>query len=63
MVYRAEFRDTIAGRLLQFFGTPVPTAEELYTRRGMMAAEVPKEMKLSQAAAHRGQAHTPRLPA
>eukprot|EP00972_Heterocapsa_arctica_P019793 2919938-Heterocapsa_arctica.AAC.1 len=39
MLYRTEFRDAIAGRLLQLFGTPVPTAEEMYTCRGQMAAE------------------------
>eukprot|EP00972_Heterocapsa_arctica_P050680 7450890-Heterocapsa_arctica.AAC.1 len=47
---------------MQLFGTPVPTAEEMYTARGLMAAEVTKESKLSQAAAHRGQEHTQRLP-
>eukprot|EP00972_Heterocapsa_arctica_P015842 2335788-Heterocapsa_arctica.AAC.1 len=34
----------------------------MYTCRGLMAAEVTKEMKLSQAAAHRGQENTQRLP-
>eukprot|EP00972_Heterocapsa_arctica_P080636 11885057-Heterocapsa_arctica.AAC.1 len=54
MLLKKEFRDAIAGRLQQFFGTPNPTAEDMYTCRGQMAAEVTNQMKLSQAAAHRG---------
>eukprot|EP00972_Heterocapsa_arctica_P008734 1280755-Heterocapsa_arctica.AAC.1 len=34
-----QFRDAIAGRLTQFFGCPNPTAEQMYTHRGQLAAE------------------------
>eukprot|EP00972_Heterocapsa_arctica_P011470 1681840-Heterocapsa_arctica.AAC.1 len=51
MTLNTEFRNAIAGRFLQFFGTTNPSAEDMYTRRGQMAAEVTNQLKLSQAAA------------
>eukprot|EP00972_Heterocapsa_arctica_P064850 9571415-Heterocapsa_arctica.AAC.1 len=63
MLLKKELRDVIAGRHMQFFGTTNPTADEMYTCRGQMAAEVTKQLKLSQAAAHRGREHQTKLPA
>eukprot|EP00972_Heterocapsa_arctica_P078963 11643221-Heterocapsa_arctica.AAC.1 len=39
MLLRKELCDAIAVRFHQFFGTPNPTAEDMYTCRGQMAAE------------------------
>eukprot|EP00972_Heterocapsa_arctica_P050893 7480382-Heterocapsa_arctica.AAC.1 len=60
---RSEFRNAVAGRLLQFFGSVTPAAKDMYTLRGRLAAEVAREKKLAQAAALRGQEHCFSLPA
>eukprot|EP00972_Heterocapsa_arctica_P032381 4771691-Heterocapsa_arctica.AAC.1 len=39
MLLVKELRDAIASRHQQFFGSPNPTAIEMYTHRGQMAAE------------------------
>eukprot|EP00972_Heterocapsa_arctica_P016389 2416681-Heterocapsa_arctica.AAC.1 len=51
MTLNKEFGDAIAGRFLQFFNTTNPSAEDMYTCRGQMAAEVTNQLKLTQAAA------------
>eukprot|EP00972_Heterocapsa_arctica_P009627 1419146-Heterocapsa_arctica.AAC.1 len=63
MTLNPHFRNAIAGRFLQFFGTTNRSAEDMYTKRGQMAAEVTNQLKLSQAANRRGRAHQPKLPA
>eukprot|EP00972_Heterocapsa_arctica_P037913 5580374-Heterocapsa_arctica.AAC.1 len=51
------FRNLIAARHLQFFGDANPPDDAMYTHRGMLAAEVTKQLKLAQLAALMGHAY------
>eukprot|EP00972_Heterocapsa_arctica_P064994 9594065-Heterocapsa_arctica.AAC.1 len=42
------FGNCIAARNFQFFGSANPTDADLYTQRGMLAAEATKQLKLAQ---------------
>eukprot|EP00972_Heterocapsa_arctica_P034114 5021392-Heterocapsa_arctica.AAC.1 len=59
---RPAFRNAVAGRLKQFFGSTSPAAADMYTLRGRLSAEVAREKKLAQSAALRGQTYTITLP-
>eukprot|EP00972_Heterocapsa_arctica_P066563 9822030-Heterocapsa_arctica.AAC.1 len=54
MLLVKEFRDVIAARHEQFFGSPNPTADEMYTCRGQLSSEVTHQLRLAQSAALRG---------
>eukprot|EP00972_Heterocapsa_arctica_P046414 6849901-Heterocapsa_arctica.AAC.1 len=53
----ASFRNAVAGRLQQFFGSTNPSATDMYTCRGRLSTEVTRETKLAQGAKARGMTH------
>eukprot|EP00972_Heterocapsa_arctica_P101537 14960677-Heterocapsa_arctica.AAC.1 len=59
----APFRNAVAGRLQQFFGSTNPSAADMYTCRGRLSTEVSRETKLAQGAKARGLTHVVNLPA